>query len=377
LGVNNFSNFRVDKAKQFIAVNHDGFLIGDAILFYLADDRFDLVGHPMVLDWVQFNVETGGYRVDAVRDDNSIVRQEGPPKLFRYELQGPTAVPLLEKLHQAALPEIRFFNMGRFNIAGREVRALRHGMAGQPGFELFGPWKEGERVREALLEAGDEFNLVPVGAKAYSTANLESGWVPSPLPAIFTGDAMRPYRQWLSAASAGSLGGSFRSDDVVDYYLTPFDLGYGPSIAFDHDFVGSDALQAIASHAKRTKVTLVWNRDDVAAAIATLFGDADAAKYIDLPKSRYALYQVDSVLVDGEPVGVSHDCGYIANERAFVSLASLDVERSKLGSEVNVVWGEAPNSSKPQVEPHKQVEIRAIVAPAPYVQFARSTYRAN
>lgn len=64
-------------------------------------------------------------------------------------------------------------------------------MAGQSGFELFGPWPDGDAIREAILTAGEEFELVRVGAKAYSTANLESGWVPSPLPAIFSGDGTK------------------------------------------------------------------------------------------------------------------------------------------------------------------------------------------
>ena len=81
------------------------------------------------------------------------------------------------------------------------------------------------------------------------------------------------------------------------------------------------------------------------------------------------------MLRDGEQVGVSHDCGYIYNEKAFVSLASIDTQEAPVGSEVTVVWGESPNSSKPAVEPHVQVEIRATVAPCPFVSFARSSYR--
>jgi vanillate/3-O-methylgallate O-demethylase len=53
----------------------------------------------------------------------------------------------------------------------------------------------------------------------------------------------------------------------------------------------------------------------------------------------------------------------------------IDVAASQPGTEVTVKWGEEPNTRKPQVEPHKQVEIRATVAPAPYVQFARNNYR--
>jgi len=44
VGVNSFATFQVDQAKQFIEVNHVGYLIGDAILFYLDEQSFDLVG---------------------------------------------------------------------------------------------------------------------------------------------------------------------------------------------------------------------------------------------------------------------------------------------------------------------------------------------
>jgi len=376
LAVNSFATFTPGKAKQYVAVSPDGYIIGDAILFHLPDGSFDLVGHPMVLDWVQFHAETGDVKVDFERDENSIVRKSGPPKQFRYELQGPTAGALMEAVTGSAVPDIKFFNMARFEIAGLQVDALRHGMAGQPGFELFGPWDQHERVHEALLAAGASHGLVQVGAKAYSTANLESGWVPAPFAAIFSGEQMDDYRGWLPATKAGSLAGSFASANVEDYYLTPFELGYGKVIAFDHEFVGRDALQQRAAEPSRQKVTLAWNAQDVTDAIATLFDvDAEKAKYIELPKARYGLYQVDTVLLDGEQVGVSHDCGYIANESAFVSLASVDLERAPVGTEVTVLWGESPNSAKPQVEPHKQIAVRATVAPTPYVGFARTQYR--
>ncbi|HJB62887.1 MAG TPA: aminomethyl transferase family protein, partial [Candidatus Microbacterium pullistercoris] len=374
VGVNSFATFPAGRAKQFIAVNHEGFLIGDAILFHLEPGECDLVGHPMVIDWVQFHGETGGYDVTFERDGNSIVRA-GDPTLYRYELQGPRALALMEKVTGAPVPETRFFHMAEFTIAGRHVRALRHGMAGQPGFELFGPWSDGDAVREALLAAGEEFDLVRVGAKAYSSANLESAWVPSPLPAIFTGEQMDAYQRWLPAAAAGSLAGSLTSDDIEDYYVTPYDLDYGRTIAFDHDFIGRAALERITEHASRRKVTLVWNPDDVAAVQRSLMEEGTPAKYIDFPKARYGLYQVDRVLRDGADVGISHDAGYITNEQVFASLASVDAAHAEPGTEVTVLWGEDPVSRKPVVEPHRQVSIRATVEPAPYSRFARENYR--
>jgi glycine cleavage system aminomethyltransferase T len=377
VAVNTFANFTPGKAKQFVAVAPDGHLIGDAILFHLEEDSFDLVGHPMVIDWVTFHLERGDYKATAVRDDNSIVRRSGPPKLYRYELQGPTAPAIVEQLTGAPAPDVKFFTMTEFTIAGRPVRGLRHGMAGQPGFELFGPWEDGEAVLAAILEAGQDHGLVRVGAKAYSTANLGSGWVPAPLPAIFGDDPLlAEYREWLPIEKVGSIGGSLDSADITDYYLTPYDIGYGKTVKFDHEFVGRAALEQMAQATPpRTKVTLVWNADDVTAALGSLFRPGPGAKYIDLPKARYATHHEDAVLADGRRIGISLDCGYLANEREMVSLATIETAFAEPGTEVTVVWGEDPVSAKPAVEPHRQVQIRAVVAPSPYD--ARDTYRSN
>jgi hypothetical protein len=117
---------------------------------------------------------------------------------------------------------------------------------GQPGWELFGSWEDGEAVRDAIVEAGQEFGIRQVGARAYPTSCLESGWIPSPLPAIYVGDALKEYRQWLSGKSyevMASLGGSFYSNNITDYYLNPYELGYGPFVKFDHDFIGRAAVE--------------------------------------------------------------------------------------------------------------------------------------
>src|SRR5699024_11721352 len=59
------------------------------------------------------------------------------------------------------------------------------------------------------------------------------------------------------------LGGSFHSQNIKDYYLTPHELDYGRIIAFDHDYIGRQALETMPAEGSRKKVTLVWNGDDV------------------------------------------------------------------------------------------------------------------
>jgi glycine cleavage system aminomethyltransferase T len=372
-GVNTFAKFTPGMAKQYVAVNEDGQFVGDGILFFLDEAHFDLVANPSVINWVQFHLESGGYDATAERDDNSN-RRLGPPKLYRYEIQGPNAGPLVEKLIGRSLPQVKFFSMTDLTIAGIRVRALRHGMAGQPGFEIFGPWTEGKQILETILAAGEAFGLKRAGAKAYATANLESGWIPRPMTAIF-GPHEKAYRQWLRATAVGSLGGSMDSRNISDYYHTPYDIGYGRLVNLDHDFVGRKALEEIAKHPRRTKVTLAWNVEDVTSAIRSHYEPGLPAKYIEIPKARYAYFQVDKILHKGKYAGMSTDVGYITNERAFISLASIDAALSSPGTEVTVLWGEKPNSAKPAVEPHRQVEIRATVAPVPYAQVIRESYR--
>ena len=199
LGVNTFANFQAGKAKQFVACNHDGYVIGDAILFFLDENRVSLVGRPSAHNWVQFHAETGDYEVSVERDERTAANPTGRRKIYRFQVQGPTALDVLAKATGASLPEIKFFNLGELTIAGHKVRALHHGMSGVPGLELFGPWDEMEDVRGAIVEAGSDHGLRQVGSRVYATNTLESGWIPCPLPAIFTGSELKAYREWLPA----------------------------------------------------------------------------------------------------------------------------------------------------------------------------------
>ena len=379
LGVNTFKGFKVDQAKQFIACNPDGYVIGDAILFHLDENHFSLVGRPPVANWVEYHAATGQFDVHVERDERSAVNQ-GRRLTYRFQVQGPNAAKVMESASGQPPPDLRFFHMGAFTIAGRHVRALRHGMVGQPGWEIWGPWDDAEPVRDAIIAAGRQHGIRQVGARTYPTSCLESGWIPSPLPAVYTGEAMKPYREWLKATSyeaMASLGGSFVSDDIRDYYLTPWDLGYGPFVRFDHDFVGRAALERLAADPPRTKVTLVWNGEDVERALGSLFVDrGDVTKYIDLPLANYATLPYDAVTHDGRRVGLSTYTGYNINERAMLSLGIIANEFSRPGTDVTVVWGEENGgTSKPTVERHAQAKIRAVVQPVPISQVARDTYR--
>jgi syringate O-demethylase len=379
LGVNSFKGFVPDRAKQFVPVTPDGYVIGDVILFYLEENKFNLVGRAPTIEWVEYQASTGKWNVTVSRDERTAVRPDPENRRhYRFQIQGPNAMKVMEKALGHTPPDLKFFHMTRFTIAGKEVRALRHGMAGQPGFELFGPFAEGEVVRQALIDAGKEFGLTLVGGRTYSSNTLESGWIPSPLPAIYTGEALRPYREWLSANSyegKTSIGGSYVPESIEGYYLTPWDLGYGPFVKFDHDFIGREALEKMANGPHRQKVTLHLDTEDLVRTMSSMLQEGDRAKYIEFPSAVYSMHPYDQVLVDGKLAGISTWIGYSAGEGAMLALAIMDPAYAEPGTEVTLVWGE-PNGGtrKPTVEPHVQTEIKATVSPVPFSKVARDSY---
>jgi vanillate/3-O-methylgallate O-demethylase len=380
--INSVANFPVNMAKQYVPTTPAGHVIGDGILFHLDEEEFVWVGRAPVANWLKYQAETGGYKLDFELDDRSPGRPYGKAvtrAYWRFQIQGPNAWPVIEKLNGGPVEQLKFFRMAEMNVAGQRVRTLRHGMAGEPGLELWGPYETYDQTREAILEAGAEFGLLPCGARAYASNTLESGWIPSPLPAIYTGEELRGYREWLAPNSyeaTNAVAGSFVSDDIEEYYTNPFELGYAHMVKFDHDFIGRDALEQIDPATQRQKVTLAWEADDVAQIFDSMFDvEGESYQFFDLPIANYGASNFDSVLdPDGNVIGYSMFTGYSANEKRALSLATIDPE-IELGTEVHVVWGEPDGGTrKTTVQPHKQISIRAIVSPAPYSETARLEY---
>jgi glycine cleavage system aminomethyltransferase T len=370
LGANSFKDFGPMKAKQFVTCNQDGYVIGDCILFCLADKKVRIAGRPPALNWVEYHAKTGGYDVATRRDERTAQNPKGR-ELFRFQVQGPNAMHILERVNGGSLPDVKFFHMGKFKIGKHEVTALNHRMSGFPGLEFWGPYAEIDGVRDELLKAGEECGLRQGGGRTYSSVATESGWIASTVPAIYTGEYAKPYRQWLNARSfEGSvgLGGSYFADRVEDYYTTPWDLGYGFIVKFDHDFIGREALEKMANQKHRKKAWLYWHRDDVVRIFASLYEPGDRRfKYIDMPSAFYSAMPFDRIDKNGKLIGVSTLAIYSSNVRSWISLCMINEDALVYGQEVSLTWGE-PNGGAQNlaVERHVQTTIRATVGPKPF-----------
>jgi glycine cleavage system aminomethyltransferase T len=264
------------------------------------------------------------------------------------------------------LPETKFFHATPVTLDGRQIKALRHGMAGQAGCEFIGAWADGAYVKEALTRAGEPLGLVHVGALAYTTASVDSGWIPSPTPAVYTGDELLDYRKFLplyGIEGQRPLHGSFYSAQIEDYYVTPYELGYGRLVHLDHDFIGRDALEKARDNVRWSKVTLVFDDADVRAAMG---GDPGFV----LSYSRHRI-EAGTALA-----GTTYHTASLDPYGAVLALSLVAPEYAAPGTRVSVVWGDHPGPGTPPDADLGFPRIGATVQPAPYSEHARTRYRA-
>lgn len=372
LTVNNYSTFGVDRSRHSVVCSPDGYVIGDGILYCLAPDELVLVGRQAGHNWVRFNATTGGWDVEMEEDEFMSDNPNGRRNFYRFQVEGPHAPALMEDLTGAPMPQVPKLHLMHVTIAGKQVTAMQHTMAGNPGWEVFGPWDDGPAVKEAILAAGERYDMKRVGSVAYFTTAMELGWVSRPMPAIFTDPGLRAFREWLpdtAPEASWALGGSYNSPNIEDYYFTPWELGYGNVIKLDKgEFVGRDALAASKDDVHRAKVSLVWNPEDVAKIIQGYMDPADdlPTRYLEFPRSNYATWLYDAVSdADGNRIGVSMYPTFLWTERSMCTLGVIDAKYAEPGTEVTFVWGEPASRASKYLEPHRQIEVRATVAPAP------------
>jgi vanillate/3-O-methylgallate O-demethylase len=277
VSVNSFAKFAVGQAKHVIHCNEDGKVIHEGILSRLGEDEFMLFGRGGF--WVGYKLRHGRYDAVSEVDD-----------WFNFQVSGPNAVHVVEKAAGESVRGIAFMHSGKIRIAGREVWALRQGMAGELGYELQGPAAHAREVYDAVVAAGREFGIRRLGGRAVFINHLEACFptiVTDYLPAIFGDDMAEYFAEFKAAMPAHAItfnvAGSFEADDVSAWYRSPVELGWAKNIKFDHDFIGRAALVAEVAHPRRVMRTLLWNAEDVVEIYASLFRQGTPYHYMDIP----------------------------------------------------------------------------------------------
>jgi vanillate/3-O-methylgallate O-demethylase len=347
ISVNSFSNFRLGQAKHVIHCGPTGKVIAQGILIRTGEQTF--INQSISTFHAEFMLKQGGY--DATCHER---------RTFNYQVSGPKALAVIETLTGSqAVRDIRFMNVGTIKIRGVEVRALRQGMAGEIGFELQGPEDCAGLVHDAVLTAGEAFGIRRLGHRTAMINHLEACYPTHAWHYLPDYHSTPGLLQFLQACGVYTprLKGSQDGGDISDYYRSPYEMGWGRNVKFDHEFVGRAALEAEAANPRRSIVTLEFDNDDVADIAASLFAPGDPYEPLEYPHPEMWTAWNDDVVKDGAVVGVSTVPGYSFFYRRFLSLTYIDVALAVPGTKVEIVWGDPGK---------RQKRIRATVAPAPY-----------
>lgn len=155
-------------------------------------------------------------------------------------------------------------------------------------------------------------------------------------------DFLKESGLWQGDVSALKISGNY-SSKAEDYQRSPYDLGWGWVVNFDHDFIGKHALQIEAAALPNHFVTLEWNSEDVTDVFASLFRD-EPYDYMEMPRSN--LLTANCVYdIDGSLVGCATSRCYSYSFKKTISHCVINREYSKPGTEVQVKWG---NIGRPQ-----------------------------
>jgi glycine cleavage system aminomethyltransferase T len=358
--VNSFATFRVGASRHAIMTDEAGRVTAHGMLLRLADDEF-------ISYWLSPYLE---FRLSQ-RPDLDVETEVLTGQVFLFQIGGPKALEILEDATQENLHDVAFLRHRPTTVAGREVRILRIGMAGGLAYELHGRLEDALPVYNAVLAAGADHGIRRLGVQAYMCNHTEAGFpqgyyhfplawgVSEDLQKYFAGIGFPPVG--VSLILRGSAG-----DDLDRRHRSPYELGWGHMVKFDHDFVGREALEREAAADATRMVTLVWNPEDIAEVFLSQFRPGEAHPYMNMP--NHYMYEpgtapvqtlwADKVLVNGEDVGTSSGRCYTNWSREMLSLATIKKEHATEGTEVVVLWGDPGTNQK---------EIRATVARFPYL----------
>lgn len=349
-----FGRFPEGTSKHVLLTNEDGLMIADGVVLKVADDRYRSYWLAPVLD---FFVRTSGLDVSG-----EYITDE-----FFFQLDGPRSLEILEKASGADIHDLRFAHNKRIEFCDAETTVHRLGMSGALAYEVHGNSRDATAVYQRLREVLDEFGGRPQGIENYITVNHTPAGYPNQylhfaFPLHDSGPELAAFIDSVPQTRSVPFGSA--GDRLENFFATPFDVGWGYLVNFDHEFRGRDALKAIAENPPRTAVTLEWDADDVADVFASQFRGTDVEPYDPIetwprhPDEQFTLpIRGDYVLADERKIGIATGRTVAYYERRMISLATIEKEYAQEGQQVTVLWGDQGWPTK---------KIRATVARFPY-----------
>ena len=245
-----------------------GGIAADLTVTRLGDERFLVVATDLIQRRIEPMIR------HATGPDQSCTVTEVTSGTTLLSVQGPASRELLGRLSSADLSNAAFpyLSARSIDVGHARVTALRVTYLGELGYELHVPTEYGVGVYDALMDAGSDLGVRPVGLAAMAGLRLEKG-----------------YRD---------LGVDIDNTD------NPIDAGLGFAVAFDKPggFIGRDAVLALRDREIQPSLLVSLLVEDPS---IDLFGN-------------------EPVLLDGEWIGYVRAAGYGHTLGGAVGLAMVD-----------------------------------------------------
>ena len=361
--------FEVGRAKHYVTCTPDGKVAGEGILFRLAEDEFMIQCSAQYMYYL-FETHKDQYNATArIAKQTMHGNVQMEAELFKIQVSGPKALYLVEKVTGQSMRCLKFMHFTKITVNGRELYALRSGMAGEIGFELQGKMEYFDEIYQYLFEQGREFNCRRLGSRDGMINHLEACFPTQTVhfltSHLYDEDFLKYNDEQGWQIFYPTVQGSF-DGDIRELSLNPYEMGWTSSVKFDHEFRAREALEKLSQANNRTVVTLEYDAEDVVDLTASQF-KKDETPYdcFDMPMTQFIVLQANKVLdADGKFIGISTTPGYSYYFRRVISLTFIDPAYAEPGTRVQVIWGEPD---------HPQKVINATVQPAPYKKDNRRT----
>jgi aminomethyltransferase len=160
----------IDGKVQYSCLPNDkGGIVDDLLVYRWNENEYYLVVNASNIEkdwnWLQQN-NTFDVEMENISDGLSL-----------FAVQGPKAIDALRKLTDLNLDSMEYYTFKSGSIAGIEdVLISSTGYTGAGGFEVYVWNKDAEAMWKAIFEAGEEFNIMPVGLGARDTLRTEMGY---------------------------------------------------------------------------------------------------------------------------------------------------------------------------------------------------------
>ena len=169
----NDASLLVDGQVQYTALCYpEGGVVDDLTLYRYSAERYLLCVNAANIEkdyaWIVGLKEASSY------SDLTIVDRS--PEYAQLALQGPRSEAILASLTAADLQALKYYHFCEGSVAGVVTLISRTGYTGEDGFELYCPAADGPALWQAVMAAGAEYGLQPIGLGARDTLRLEKAY---------------------------------------------------------------------------------------------------------------------------------------------------------------------------------------------------------